>query len=195
MHLAFLAIGVVLPLSSTTQEIMCGLDRLKLFYRAWKSWLLILWWPHYAYLLLGVCDTVLTLNCMRFGLLSCVHRKGQTPNWLWSILSQLKLEIGSFWLQTVAPQDATSFAKPLKSQPVNKSRIWGLFLLGATALFGGAVALERNSSFFPAISKANQALAATKEAQKVNWTCLSYYLTDFLLFSLAAGVSNLKMTW
>ena len=74
-------------------------------------------------------------------------------------------------LQTVAPQDATSYAKPLKAQPVKKGRIWGLFLVGATGLFGGAVALERNSNFFPAIAKANQAIAATREAQKVTIPC------------------------
>lgn len=71
-------------------------------------------------------------------------------------------------MQTVAPQDATKFARQLKAEPVKKGRVWGLFLLGATGLFGGAVALEKNSSFFPAIAKANQALAATKAAQKVS---------------------------
>lgn len=69
-------------------------------------------------------------------------------------------------IQTVAPKDATSFARELPKQKVNKTKIWGIFLLAATGLFGAAVAVERNSRFFPAIAKANQALAATKAAQK-----------------------------
>jgi hypothetical protein len=39
-------------------------------------------------------------------------------------------------ISTVTPQEATEMARPLKQQKVNKGRIWGLFILGATALFG-----------------------------------------------------------
>jgi hypothetical protein len=67
----------------------------------------------------------------------------------------------------MAPQDATSFARTLPKQAVNKGKIWIIFLLGATGLFGAALAIEKNSTFFPAIAKANQAMAATKAAQKV----------------------------
>ena len=77
-----------------------------------------------------------------------------------------------FSVQTVPPQEATSFAKSLQPQPVNKGKIWLIFLAGATGLFGAAVALEKNSTLFPAIAKANQALAATKAAQKV---CRSFH--------------------
>jgi hypothetical protein len=79
-------------------------------------------------------------------------------------------------LQTVAPQDATSFARTLPKQKVNKGKIWVIFLLGATGLFGAALAIERNTTFFPAIAKANQALAATKKAQKVCQVCCLEYL-------------------
>ena len=72
-----------------------------------------------------------------------------------------------FLLQTVPPQEATSLAKSLQQQPVNKGKIWLIFLAGATGLFGAAVAIEKNSALFPAIAKANQAMAATKAAQKV----------------------------
>ena len=37
---------------------------------------------------------------------------------------------------TVTAQQAVDMAKPLKEQKVNKNRIWALFVLGATALFG-----------------------------------------------------------
>lgn len=78
--------------------------------------------------------------------------------------------------QTVAPSEATSFARTLPKQTVNKGKIWVIFLLGATGLFGAALAIERNSKLFPAIARANQALAATKAAQKVRhtpvWTLL-----------------------
>lgn len=37
---------------------------------------------------------------------------------------------------TVTAQQAVDMAKPLKQQKVNKGRIWALFVLGATALFG-----------------------------------------------------------
>jgi len=69
-------------------------------------------------------------------------------------------------IQTVAPSEATSFARTLPKQTVNKGKIWVIFLLGATGLFGAALAIERNSKLFPAIARANQALAATKAAQK-----------------------------
>lgn len=39
-------------------------------------------------------------------------------------------------LSTITAQQATEMAKPLKQQKVNKGRIWALFVLGATALFG-----------------------------------------------------------
>ena len=70
-------------------------------------------------------------------------------------------------VQTVAPQDATSFARTLPKQRVNKGKVWLLFLAGATTLFGAALALEKSSALFPAIAKANQAIAATRETQKV----------------------------
>ena len=69
----------------------------------------------------------------------------------------------------MAPQEATSFARPLPKQKVNKGKIWVVFLVGATGLFAGALAFERNSKLFPAIARANQALAASKAAQKVHF--------------------------
>jgi hypothetical protein len=69
-------------------------------------------------------------------------------------------------LQTVPPDQVTSLAKPLKVQTVNKNRIWLLFVLGASSLFGITVLAENNESWFPAISKANKALAASAAAAK-----------------------------
>jgi hypothetical protein len=39
-------------------------------------------------------------------------------------------------ITTVTAQQATEMAKPLKQQEVKKGRVWALFVLGATALFG-----------------------------------------------------------
>lgn len=44
---------------------------------------------------------------------------------------------------TVTAQQAVDMAKPLKEQKVNKGRIWALFVLGATALFGSTGACCR----------------------------------------------------
>jgi len=69
-------------------------------------------------------------------------------------------------LETVPPDQVTTLAKPLKVQTVDKNRIWLLFILGATTLFGTTVLAENNESWFPAISKANKALAASAAAAK-----------------------------
>lgn len=69
-------------------------------------------------------------------------------------------------LQTVSADQVTSLAKPLKVQTVNKSRIWLLFVFGASSLFGLTVVAENNETFFPAISRANKALAASAAALK-----------------------------
>ncbi len=69
-------------------------------------------------------------------------------------------------LETVPADQVTSIAKPLKVQTVNKNRIWFLFVLGASSLFGITVLAENNESWFPAISRANKALAASAAAAK-----------------------------
>lgn len=46
-------------------------------------------------------------------------------------------------LATVTAQQAVDSARPLKPQAVNKGRIWMLFVLGATALFGSTGACLR----------------------------------------------------
>ncbi|KAL4434196.1 hypothetical protein ABPG75_000637 [Micractinium tetrahymenae] len=66
-------------------------------------------------------------------------------------------------LSTITAQQATEMAKPLKQQKVNKGRIWALFVLGATALFGSTVVLENNDKWFPAISRANKAMKAAQQ--------------------------------
>lgn len=70
-------------------------------------------------------------------------------------------------LQTVPADQVTTMAKPLKAQKVNKERIWLLLVLGASSLFGATVLLENNEKWFPAISRANKAMAAYKQ-QKEN---------------------------
>ena len=66
-------------------------------------------------------------------------------------------------LETVTADQATSMAKPLKVQSVNKGRIWLVLILGASALFGGAVVLENNEQWFPAIARANKAMATSAQ--------------------------------
>ncbi|KAK9862288.1 hypothetical protein WJX84_005881 [Apatococcus fuscideae] len=69
-------------------------------------------------------------------------------------------------LQTVAPSTATEVAKPLKSQPVDKNKIWLLFGAGAAGVFGTAVLLENNERLFPAIAKANKAMRMAQQMRE-----------------------------
>lgn len=70
-------------------------------------------------------------------------------------------------LQTVTADQATSMARPLKVQEVKKGRIWLLFVLGASSLFGITVVAENNAAWFPAIARANKAMAmSTKGVQQ-----------------------------
>ena len=77
-------------------------------------------------------------------------------------------------IEYVPPEQMTSLAKPVKKQEVNKGKVWLLFVLGASTLFGVTIVVENNSAWFPAISRANKAMAsaqaalAKKEEQGVN---------------------------
>lgn len=55
-------------------------------------------------------------------------------------------------------------AQPLQKAEVNKGRIWLLFVLGASSLFGVTVVVENNGSWFPAISRANKAMKVSMKA-------------------------------
>ncbi len=55
-------------------------------------------------------------------------------------------------------------AQPLQKAEVNKGRIWLLFVLGASSLFGVTVVVENNGSWFPAISRANKAMKMSMKA-------------------------------
>lgn len=70
-------------------------------------------------------------------------------------------------LQTVSAASATTIAKPIKEQKVDKEKVWLIFILGAAGLFGGTLLLENNERFFPAIYKANLAMSQAKKAMKV----------------------------
>lgn len=69
-------------------------------------------------------------------------------------------------IEYVNPDQVTSLAKPMKKQKVDKGRIWLLFVLGASSLFGVTVLVENNPQWFPAIAKANKAMAAAQEAYR-----------------------------
>jgi hypothetical protein len=68
-------------------------------------------------------------------------------------------------MQTVSASDALQRAKPLtETQAVDKGKIWLVLCGGAAGLFAATVLLENMSMFFPAIARANQAMAASKKA-------------------------------
>ncbi|KAK9830417.1 hypothetical protein WJX72_011648 [[Myrmecia] bisecta] len=69
-------------------------------------------------------------------------------------------------IETVSASSVTEQARSLPKQQVKKGEVWLVFLLGAASLFGATVLLENNENFFPAISKANKALAETKKQQQ-----------------------------
>ena len=59
-----------------------------------------------------------------------------------------------------------AMAKPFKKQEVNKGRVWMLFVLGASSLFGVTVLVENNGAWFPAIAKANKAMKQSMKAME-----------------------------
>ena len=69
--------------------------------------------------------------------------------------------------QTVTAAEAIADARPLAAQPVRKDKVWLLLAGGAAALFGATIALENNEQLFPAISRANRAMARSREQQQV----------------------------
>lgn len=70
------------------------------------------------------------------------------------------------YTQTVPAQMVTQMARPLPKQTVDKGKVWTVFIGGAVVLFLGTLAVENNPNFFPAISRANQAMKmATKRMQ------------------------------
>lgn len=70
-------------------------------------------------------------------------------------------------MQTVAPASVTSLARALPQQKVDKGKVWLIVVAGAVSLFGAAILLENNETFFPAIAKANKAMAQARKAQQV----------------------------
>ena len=67
-----------------------------------------------------------------------------------------------FGVQT--PSSLEQAAKPLvAAQSVGKGKIWLLICGGAAGLFAATVLLENNKTFFPAISRANQAMAKARQ--------------------------------
>ena len=87
-------------------------------------------------------------------------------------------------MQTVAPSAATGVAKPLKTQPVDKNKVWLLFGAGAAGIFTTAVLLENNERLFPAIAKANQAMRAAQQYREVS-----------RIISAAAPVDSMHWLW
>ena len=71
-------------------------------------------------------------------------------------------------VQTVSAQQATQMARPLpKQQPVDKGKVWAVVVGGATVLFGATLLAENNGAWFPAISRANEAMRQVARIAKV----------------------------
>ncbi len=70
-------------------------------------------------------------------------------------------------IQTVTATQATQMARTLPKQEVDKGGVWKVFIGGAVTLFLTTLALENNSSLFPAIARANQAAKDAKKASEV----------------------------
>lgn len=70
--------------------------------------------------------------------------------------------------QTIPPATVSSLARAIPQQKIDKGRIWLICILGAAGLFVGTVLVENNDKFFPAISKANKALALARKSQEVH---------------------------
>lgn len=64
-------------------------------------------------------------------------------------------------VQTVSASQATEMARPLPKpkQAIDKGKVWAIFVGGAVSLFLCTLAVEGNEEWFPAISRANQAMS------------------------------------
>eukprot|EP00879_Flechtneria_rotunda_P005909 GHRR01006215.1.p1 GENE.GHRR01006215.1~~GHRR01006215.1.p1 ORF type:complete len:372 (+),score=206.07 GHRR01006215.1:184-1299(+) len=65
-------------------------------------------------------------------------------------------------VQTVPVSQVTQMAKPLPKQKISKGKVWTAFIGGAASLFLVTVAAENNKSWFPAIGRANDAMAKAR---------------------------------
>ena len=81
----------------------------------------------------------------------------------------------------MAPSSATEAAKALQQQPVDKGKIWLLFLGGAVTLFGGTVLLENVEALFPAISRSNKLMSDSRKQEQVSLQLLSDMQTACLV--------------
>jgi hypothetical protein len=73
----------------------------------------------------------------------------------------------SLLMQTLSPSEAMQRAKPLTQQrPVNKGKVWLLLCGGAAGLFAATLLVENWAGLFPAVARANQAMAAQKGASE-----------------------------
>eukprot|EP00210_Caulerpa_lentillifera_P007196 g6886.t1 len=78
---------------------------------------------------------------------------------LWTPLSHADI------IQTVSPSEVSSMGAPLKVEKVEKKKVWLVFIIGAISLFGFTNLIENNSSWFPAVTRANQAMSSRRKQQ------------------------------
>jgi len=102
-----------------------------------------------------------------------MKEKGRVVSVLVALVACCVLDMSTLNMPAAAAEyDSTTYeeiqskAKPFKKQEVNKGRIWLLFVLGASSLFGVTVLVENNSAWFPAIAKANKAMKASMKAME-----------------------------
>lgn len=83
-----------------------------------------------------------------------------------TILSAILLssQPAAAWAYEAVPaEQVTQMARALPKPEIDKAKVWTTFIGGAAVLFLTTIALENNSSLFPAIAKANQAAAEAKK--------------------------------
>jgi len=93
-------------------------------------------------------------------------------------------------LPTATLEEATAAARPLPQQTVRTGRVWALIGLGAAGVFGAAVAVENNAAWFPAIAKANRAMAATKARAAAEPVAARQEATGGMTDAVAAGIAD-----
>jgi hypothetical protein len=67
-------------------------------------------------------------------------------------------------VQTISPSEAMQSARPLGNTPqVNKTSVWLLLCGSASVLFAATLLAENRTPLFPAITRANRAMAVQRD--------------------------------
>lgn len=92
-------------------------------------------------------------------------------------------------MQTVPVSQVTQMAKALPKPQIEKGKVWAVFIGGAASLFIVTVAAENNKSWFPAIARANAAMAVARKRAEVGGV-LSAGRVDGIKMPVVAGEAS-----